>query len=618
MADSTTNIDQISSTQANKELVMNALTDAASPPMLWGRRASTSAGLTWGYYGGRFVDGTGTAHVINNGTITLTAATTTYIMADATTGAVTSNTTGFTAGKVPLYKVVTNASQISTWEDWRSSQPSAVAAASGASGVGLAGGAIQTAAYTFVSGDKGQCLVMNSASAISQALPSPGGTGFGNQWWASAENIGAGTMTLTIPSGVKLDGVTNGTLALPQNTGITFFTNGTDYFTVRGLGGLANPMTTAGDIIVGGTAGAPARLGVGSAGQVLTVVSGAPAWATPSGSPQATASMDLVSYFVGALASSQVILNAVTPQPLTLPSGLAGSYAYCDVAPTGAVSCTINQVNSSGTATAIGSVNFAAGSKTGTFTFSSAVTTAAGDRVQVLAPSTVDATFAGPTIGLAGTTPVSAGAVTVQTAAYTFVPGDRNALNVMNSASSTSSALPTPTGTSGNYPNGWRTSFSSIGAGTATLTVPTGVALDGVTNGTLALKQFQGVGIWTDGTNWFTTRGVGGAPTPVDAQTSAAYTLALSDAPAANNYQGVVTMNNASANTLTVPPNSSVAFPVGTQVQVTQLGAGQTSIAAGSGVTVNTPSTLNARVQYSTLVLTQVAANTWVLGGDMA
>jgi hypothetical protein len=48
-------------------------------------------------------------------------------------------------------------------------------------------------------------------------------------------------------------------------------------------GGLANPMTTLGDIIVGGASGASARLGVGSAGQVLTVVSGQPAWAAASG-----------------------------------------------------------------------------------------------------------------------------------------------------------------------------------------------------------------------------------------------------------------------------------------------------------------------------------------------
>ncbi|HHT9053404.1 TPA: hypothetical protein ACT5CL_003508, partial [Burkholderia cenocepacia] len=81
MADSTTNIDQISSTQANKELTMNSLTDAASPAMLWGRRASGSIGMTWAYYGGRFVDSTGTAHAIANGSITLGASTTTYIYA---------------------------------------------------------------------------------------------------------------------------------------------------------------------------------------------------------------------------------------------------------------------------------------------------------------------------------------------------------------------------------------------------------------------------------------------------------------------------------------------------------------------------------------------------------
>jgi hypothetical protein len=48
-------------------------------------------------------------------------------------------------------------------------------------------------------------------------------------------------------------------------------------------GGLTNPMTTAGDIIIGGTAGAPARVGIGSTNQVLTVVSGAPAWAASAG-----------------------------------------------------------------------------------------------------------------------------------------------------------------------------------------------------------------------------------------------------------------------------------------------------------------------------------------------
>ena len=47
-------------------------------------------------------------------------------------------------------------------------------------------------------------------------------------------------------------------------------------------GGLTNPMTTLGDTITGLALGAPQRLGVGSAGQVLTVTAGEPAWETPA------------------------------------------------------------------------------------------------------------------------------------------------------------------------------------------------------------------------------------------------------------------------------------------------------------------------------------------------
>jgi len=64
-------------------------------------------------------------------------------------------------------------------------------------------------------------------------------------------------------------------------------------------------------------------------------------------------------------------------------------------------------------------------------------------------------------------------------------------------------------------------------------------------------------------------------------QTGTTYTLALTD------DGKLVEMNNASANTLTVPPNSSVAFPVGSQILVLQTGAGQTTLVAGAGVTVN-------------------------------
>ena len=48
-----------------------------------------------------------------------------------------------------------------------------------------------------------------------------------------------------------------------------------------GGGGMTNPMTTAGDTIYGGTSGTPERLPIGVTGQVLTTVSGSPAWAAP-------------------------------------------------------------------------------------------------------------------------------------------------------------------------------------------------------------------------------------------------------------------------------------------------------------------------------------------------
>ena len=52
--------------------------------------------------------------------------------------------------------------------------------------------------------------------------------------------------------------------------------------TAAGSSGFVNPMTAAGDLIDGGTAGAAQRLAIGSTGQVLTVSGGAPVWQSPS------------------------------------------------------------------------------------------------------------------------------------------------------------------------------------------------------------------------------------------------------------------------------------------------------------------------------------------------
>ena len=97
-----------------------------------------------------------------------------------------------------------------------------------------------------------------------------------------------------------------------------------------------------------------------------------------------------------------------------------------------------------------------------------------------------------------------------------------------------------------------------------------------------------------------------------NAQTGTTYTLALTD------VAKVVTLSNASAITLTVPPNSSVAFPVGTQIVLAQTGAGQVTIAPGSGVTLNAyDSALLISGQYGVATCLKTATDTWLVFGTL-
>jgi hypothetical protein len=102
----------------------------------------------------------------------------------------------------------------------------------------------------------------------------------------------------------------------------------------------------------------------------------------------------------------------------------------------------------------------------------------------------------------------------------------------------------------------------------------------------------------------------------VNAQTGTTYTTVLSD------NGSVVTLANASSIAVTIPAYSSVAYPIGAQITLTQYGAGQVTISGGSGVTINsTGATATApklRVQYSTATAIQTSTNTWLVVGDIA
>ena len=103
----------------------------------------------------------------------------------------------------------------------------------------------------------------------------------------------------------------------------------------------------------------------------------------------------------------------------------------------------------------------------------------------------------------------------------------------------------------------------------------------------------------------------------LNAQT-ATYTAVLTD-----NRNKLVTMSVASANDFLIPTNASVAFPIGSVINVIRIGAGQTTIkAVTSGTTTisSTGATATApklRKQFSAASCIQVATDTWYVVGDI-
>ena len=137
----------------------------------------------------------------------------------------------------------------------------------------------KTTSYVLVAADAGTVVQMNAAGAttitVNTALFAAGDT-------VQIQNIGAGVCTITAGTATIS---TSSVLALSQYDG------GSLYFTATGAAiyfawdaadstGMANPMTTTGDTIYSSSGTTPARLGIGSTGQVLTVAAGLPSWAT--------------------------------------------------------------------------------------------------------------------------------------------------------------------------------------------------------------------------------------------------------------------------------------------------------------------------------------------------
>lgn len=95
--------------------------------------------------------------------------------------------------------------------------------------------------------------------------------------------------------------------------------------------------------------------------------------------------------------------------------------------------------------------------------------------------------------------------------------------------------------------------------------------------------------------------------------TSSNYTIQLSD------LGKLVEIDNATACTLTVPTNASVAFSVGDRIDILQIGAGQVTVTPVSGtVTINGyDGGLKLNGQWASATLVKRATNTWVAIGNL-
>jgi hypothetical protein len=94
-------------------------------------------------------------------------------------------------------------------------------------------------------------------------------------------------------------------------------------------------------------------------------------------------------------------------------------------------------------------------------------------------------------------------------------------------------------------------------------------------------------------------------------QTGLNYNSVITDSP-----NTLILMNNAAANTVTIPPNASVPYPLGALLLLSQYGAGASSFLGGAGVTLLLSSTAQCRARYSIICAVQVTTDNWIVAGD--
>lgn len=231
-------------------------------------------------------------------------------------------------------------------------------------------------------------------------------------------------------------------------------------------------------------------------------------------------------------------------------------------------------------------------------------------------------------------TAMTGGAASTKTVSYVLVAADAGTRIAMNAAGSTTITVNT-----GLFSAGDTVSIQNIGAGVCTVTAGTATVN---TSGSLVLAQYQGGILYftsasaaiffqfatpasgdIEAITTNTDSGLAGGVTSgtavlrlkleFDAETGTTYTLV------AGNLNQLVTLNNASPITLTVPPS---VFSAGDVINIAQIGAGQVTLAQGAGVTITstgaTSSAPKLRAQNSAASIICTASNTFLVIGDIA
>ena len=357
---------------------------------------------------------------------------------------------------------------------------------------------------TLLSFDSSNSSGGSSGGGVTLTLPSPPPS---NKWVVFVENIGAGLLVVS-PNGLDIDNSPS-SLGVTQFQGFVIFTDGVNYFTETGL----------------------SEGGGGGGGTVLSVAMTVPSWLSVSGSP-ITSAGTLAVTATGGLTSNQVLATpngtsgALAVRPLVaadLPSSTANSVVN-DTNVTGSITAQVLTLGWTGTLVAarlnsnvvqgitngtnvtgtISAQNLTLG-WTGQLSVANGGTGTASPGLVAGSNITITGSWPNQTISSSGGSGGGFGGVSYLHSSYLAQSSDAGKLLSFDSSSSSSSSLkltlpnPPPSST-------WAIFVENIGVGNLIVS-PNGLQLDS-SSSSLNLTQYQGLVIFTDGSNYFAETGL--------------------------------------------------------------------------------------------------------------